>query len=71
MKVQELIKPFLTKGIFDSTVCIIVNDEEIIFNPGDSLSDLEIIGDLSTKTVKHAYVQENVLFIEVKEIKKL
>ena len=67
MKVQDLIKPFLTKKTFDSTVCITVNDEELIFNPGDTLDDLEALNDVSSKAVKHAYVQESVLFIEVKE----
>lgn len=46
---------------------ITVNDEELIFNPGDTLDDLEALNDESSKTVKHAYVQESVLFIEVKE----
>lgn len=67
MKVKDFIKPFLTKGIFNSTVCITVNSEEIIFNSGDSVTDLQIAGDLSTRTVKNAYVRESVLFIEIKD----
>lgn len=64
MKVIDVARLFCTKHVFDSTVCVVVNNEDSIFNPGDSLSDL---GDLADKTVKHCYTEERVLFIEVRE----
>lgn len=65
MKVIDIARQFCTRQIFDSTVCVVVGDEDMIFNPGDSLSDLS---DLASKTVKHCYVEERVLFIEVVDL---
>ena len=66
MKVKDIVKPFCTKNIFDSTICITVDDEEIIFNPGDTLGDLTECHDLGERTVTHCYVAESTLFVEVK-----
>jgi hypothetical protein len=65
LKIKDFIKPFCTKGILESTICITLNEEEFIFNAGDSLTDLQSVSDLSARTVKSAYVCESVLFINV------
>lgn len=66
MKVRDLCKLFCTDKKFDCTVCITIRDEEIIFNAGDDLQDIELCGDLGDKTIEHCYVSETCLFIEVK-----
>lgn len=71
MKIRDMCKLFCTDKKFDNTVCITVNDEEIIFNTGDDLQDLELCGDLGNKTIEHCYVCETCLFIEAREKYKL
>lgn len=66
MKLKDILKPFCTKGVFDSVVCITVDSDEIILNPGDELKDVSDLGD---RTVLHCYVSESVLFVEVKDLK--
>ena len=66
MKVKDFIKPFLNKKVFETTVCITVDNEDLIFNVGDTLTDSQFIKDLGNKTVKHSSVCKDVLFIEIK-----
>lgn len=66
MKVKDFIKPFLTKKVFETTVCITVDGEDLIFNVGDVLTDSQFIKDLGNKNVKHSSVCKDVLFIEIK-----
>lgn len=66
MKVRDLCKLFCTDKKFDCTVCITIGNEEIIFNSGDDLKDIELCRDLGDKTIGHCYVSETCLFIEVK-----
>lgn len=54
MKVKDFIKPFLNKKVFETTVCITVDNEDLIFNVGDALTDSQFIKDLGNKTVKHS-----------------
>ena len=67
MKVKDFIKPFLNKKVFETTVCITVDNEDLIFNVGDTLTDSQFIKDLGSKTVKHSSVCNDVLFIEIKD----
>ena len=68
MKIRDMCKLFCTDKKFDNTVYItIVNGEEILFNTGDDLQDLDLYGDLGDKTIDHCYVAETCLFIEAKE----
>ena len=53
MKVKDFIKPFLNKKVFETTVCITVDNEDLIFNVGDTLMDSQFIKDLGNKTIKH------------------
>ena len=66
MKLKDILKPFCTKGVFDSVVCITIDSEEIILNPGDEVKDIQDIGD---RSVAHCYVSESALFVEVKPLK--
>lgn len=66
MKVKDFIKPFLNKKVFETTVCITWDNEDLIFNVGDTLIDSQFI-DLGNKTVKHSSVCKDVLFIEIKD----
>ena len=67
MKVKDFIRPFLNKKVFETTVCITVDNEDLIFNVGDTLMDSQFINDLGNKTVKHSSVCNDVLFIEIKD----
>lgn len=70
MKLKEILKHFCSNKSFASTICITVDNEEIIFNEGDSIEDFLTCNDLKDKTVEHCYVSESVLFIEVKQQNK-
>lgn len=70
MKVKDFIRPFLSKKVFETTVCITVDNEDLIFNVGDTLTDSQFIKDLENKTVKHSSVCKDVLFIEIKVFPK-
>ena len=66
MKLKEILKHFCSNKSFASTICITIDNEEIIFNAGDSIEDFLSCHDLKDKTVGHCFVYKDVLFIEVK-----